>query len=199
MEMGKYGGYLALLLAFGMIIISGMQGVRDTIGIALNGIFGPLIDTFQIPFYILIIILSSITALYSSIIQKYTIDYEKMKRVQDQMKVFQKEYREAVLSKDEKRIKKLDTKKERMMKDQLDMSQQQFKPMAYILLLTVPLFFFLLYRLSTIHETIIMPFFGPQNLSNPVLVIVPVWMLWYVICSITISQVIRKSLDIGGL
>jgi uncharacterized membrane protein (DUF106 family) len=199
MDLGKNGGYIALLVAFGMILISSMQNVRDAIGIALNGVFGPLIDTYQIPFYILIIILSSITALYSSIIQKYTIDYEKMKKNQDVMKEFQKEYREAMLSQDEKRIKKLDAKKDKMMKDQLEMSQQQFKPMAYILVLTIPLFFFLIYRLSTINETIIMPFFGSQNLTNPVLAIVPVWMLWYFICSIAISQVIRKSLDIGGL
>ncbi len=37
----------------------------------------PCIDGFKIPFYILIVILSAFTGLYSSIIQKYTIDYEK--------------------------------------------------------------------------------------------------------------------------
>ena len=67
-----------------------------------------------------------------------------MTDVQDRMKAFQKEYREAMLSQDEKRIKKLDTKKDRMMKEQLELSQQQFKPMAYILVLTVPIFFWLL-------------------------------------------------------
>jgi Predicted membrane protein len=45
------------------------------------------------------------TGFYSSIIQKYTIDYKKMKETQNKMKEFQKEYREAMLSKDEKRIK----------------------------------------------------------------------------------------------
>ena len=60
------------------------------------------------------------------------------------MKGFQKENREAMLSQDEKRIKKLDVKKDRMMKEQVSFSQQQFKPMAYILVLTVPIFFWLL-------------------------------------------------------
>ncbi|HQC00072.1 MAG TPA: EMC3/TMCO1 family protein, partial [Methanospirillum sp.] len=27
----------------------------------------------------------------------------------------------------------------------------------------------------------------------------PAWIIWYMLCSITLSQVIRKALDIGGL
>ena len=37
------------------------------------------------------------------------------------------------------------------MREQLEMSQQQFKPMAYILVLTVPIFFWLLFRLNEVH------------------------------------------------
>jgi uncharacterized membrane protein (DUF106 family) len=137
--------------------------------------------------------------LYSSIIQKYTIDYEKMTETQERMKEFQAEYREAQLSQDEKKIKKLEAKKDRVMKEQLEMSQQQFKPMAYILVLTVPIFFWLLYRLSQIQSTITLPFYGIHNLHDAIIWVVPAWILWYMICSITLSQVIRKALNIGGL
>jgi uncharacterized membrane protein (DUF106 family) len=115
------------------------------------------------------------------------------------MKEFQAEYREAQLSQDEKKIKKLEAKKDRVMKEQLEMSQQQFKPMAYILVLTVPIFFWLLYRLSQIKSTITMPYFGTHNLPEAVIWVIPAWMIWYMVCSITLSQVIRKSLNIGGL
>ncbi|HJK61155.1 MAG TPA: EMC3/TMCO1 family protein, partial [Methanocorpusculum sp.] len=27
----------------------------------------------------------------------------------------------------------------------------------------------------------------------------PLWILWYMLCSITVSQVIRKALNIGGM
>ena len=74
-------------------------------------VFAPLVTEFKIPFFILIVILSAITGLYSSIIQKYTIDYEKMTNAQERMKEFQTEYREAQLSQDEKRIKKTGGKK----------------------------------------------------------------------------------------
>jgi uncharacterized membrane protein (DUF106 family) len=200
-EMKKYGGYIALLLAMLLIISYSIPSIREGVGNIINSIFGPLVDEFKIPFFILIIILSTITALYSSLIQKYTIDYEKMQESQEKMKEFQKEYREAQLSQDEKRVKKLDAKRDRMMKDQLELSQQQFKPMAYILLLTVPIFFWLLYRLAADHTTfIVMPFFGANPLAAVIILgIVPAWMFWYLMCSLAISQVIRKTLNIGGL
>jgi uncharacterized membrane protein (DUF106 family) len=145
------------------------------------------------------VILSAFTGLYSSIIQKYTIDYEKMTDAQERMKEFQTEYREAQLSQDEKKIKKMDAKKDRVMREQLEMSQQQFKPMAYILVLTVPIFFWLLFRLAQVKSTITMPYVGTVGLEAAAVWIIPAWMLWYMICSITLSQIIRKSLNIGGL
>jgi len=195
----KYGLYVALLFMFVMMWVYTVPWLKTGVGKAIDGVFAPLVTQFGIPFFILIVILSGLTGLYSSIIQKYTIDYERMTEVQDRMKDFQKEYREAMLSKDEKRIKKLDVKKERMMREQLELSQQQFKPMGFILILTIPIFFWLLYRLSEINNTITFPYYGTLNLTAPLIWVIPAWMVWYMICSITISQVIRKSLNIGGI
>ncbi|MGB8220209.1 MAG: EMC3/TMCO1 family protein [Methanoregula sp.] len=195
----KYGLYVALLFMLLMMVSYSISWLRLGVGKGIDSVFAPLVESFNIPFFILIVILSAATGLYSSIIQKYTIDYERMTDVQDRMKDFQKEYREAMLSQDEKRIKKLDTKKDRMMREQLELSQQQFKPMAYILVLTVPIFFWLLYRLSQIHNTITLPYYGTLSLTAPLIWVIPAWIIWYMICSITISQVIRKALNIGGI
>ncbi len=197
MDTKKYGGYIALVVAMLMMVAYSIPAIRDGVGSAIDVIFGPLVG--EVPFFILIVILSTITALYSSIIQKYTINYEKMQEVQARMKVFQKEFREAQLSQDEKKIKKLDARKDKMMKEQLEMSQNQFKPMAYILVLSVPIFFWLLFRLNTVEASINMPFFGTHLLSDMILGPVPAWILWYMICSLTLSQVVRKSLNIGGI
>jgi uncharacterized membrane protein (DUF106 family) len=195
----KYGLYIALAFMMLMMFSYGITWLRVSVGQGIDSFFAPLVEGLKIPFFILIVILSAITGLYSSIIQKYTIDYERMAEVQERMKEFQKEYREAQLSQDEKRIKKLDSKKDRVMKEQLELSQQQFKPMAYILIMTVPIFFWLLYRLSQIQSTIIMPYTGLHYLKEPALWVIPAWILWYMVCSLTISQVIRKTLNIGGI
>jgi uncharacterized membrane protein (DUF106 family) len=195
----KYGIYIALGFMMLMMFSYSVDWLRVGVGQGIDVVFSPLIDSFKIPFYILILILSAFTGLYSSIIQKYTIDYEKMTESQERMKEFQTEYREAQLSQDEKKIKKMDAKKDRVMKEQLEMSQNQFKPMAYILVISVPIFFWLLFRLNLVQETITFPYFGTVGLHNPAVWIIPAWILWYMICSITLSQVIRKSLNIGGL
>ena len=195
----NYGGLIALIVAVALIFSYSIPGFRETVGEALNVILGPLAEA--LPLFMVIIVLSAVTAIYSSLIQKYTIDYEGMQETQEKMKAFQKEYREAQLSGDDKRVKKLEAKRDKMMKDQLEMSQQQFKPMAYILILSVPIFFWLSFSLTNYSESlsITMPFFGAVTLATNVLGPVPAWILWYMICSLTISQVVRKSLNIGGL
>jgi len=195
----KYGIYIALGFMMLMMFSYSVEWLKVGVGQGIDSAFSPVIDGLKIPFYILIVILSALTGLYSSIIQKYTIDYEKMTETQERMKEFQTEYREAQLSQDEKKIKKMEAKKDRVMKEQLEMSQNQFKPMAYILVLTVPIFFWLLFRLNQVQSTITFPYFGTVGLHNPAVWIIPAWILWYMICSITLSQVIRKSLNIGGL
>jgi uncharacterized membrane protein (DUF106 family) len=195
----KYGIYIALGFMMLMMFSYSVEWLKVGVGRGIDVAFAPLVEGFKIPFYILIVILSALTGLYSSIIQKYTIDYEKMTETQERMKEFQTEYREAQLSQDEKKIKKMEAKKERVMKEQLEMSQNQFKPMAYILVLTVPIFFWLLYRLNQVQSTITFPYIGTVGLHNPAVWIIPAWILWYMICSITLSQIIRKSLNIGGL
>ena len=195
----KYGIYIALGFMMLMMLSYSIEWLRLGVGKGIDAAFSPLVDGFGIPFYILIVILSAFTGLYSSIIQKYTIDYERMTETQERMKEFQTEYREAQLSQDEKKIKKMDAKKDRVMREQLEMYQQQFKPMAYILVLTVPIFFWLLFRLEQVKSTITMPYVGTIGLHDAAVWIIPAWILWYMICSITLSQVIRKALNIGGL
>ncbi|MDO9538453.1 MAG: EMC3/TMCO1 family protein [Methanocalculus sp.] len=206
-DLKKYGMYIAFILAFGLMMAYAVEWVRNGIAGVLDLALGPLSDTFGLPFFIVILFLSALTGLYSSLIQKYTIDYEKMQDVQAKMKDFQMKYREAQLAEDEKAIKKLEVKRDAMMKDQLEMSQQQFKPMAYIILVTVPIFFWLLQSLHeiesgtvlTIQSAIVFPFKGIIALNDLALWIIPAWILWYMVCSLTVSQVIRKALNIGGI
>jgi uncharacterized membrane protein (DUF106 family) len=203
MNFKKFWDDYSLWFTFGFMFLMmwayTVPWLRESVGQAMDAAFAPVIVGFGIPFFILIVILSALTGLYSSIVQKYTIDYERMTDSQERMKEFQTEFREAQLSQDEKKIKKMEAKKDRVMKEQLEMSQQQFKPITYIMVLSVPIFFWLLYRLAQTTTSITMPYLGTHTLSDAVIWIVPAWIFWYMICSITLSQVIRKSLNIGGL
>ena len=194
------GGMTPLLITMGILLISTIPIVRTTLGSGMDAILGPLLaEPVVLPFYILILILSALTGLYSSLLQKYTVDYERLQEAQEGMKEFQKEYRDAQLSKDEKRIKKLESKRDKMMKEQMEVSQSQFRPMAYILLVSLPIFFWLIYKMPLIQATITFPYFGTMSIYHGTIWIVPAWILWYMLCSLCISQVIRKSMNIGGI
>ena len=207
METKKSGGsMISLLLAMGIIFISTIPQVRQVVGSGMDLILGPLLaPPFDLPFFAIILILSALTGLYSSLLQKYTIDYERVQTVQEGMKEFQKEFRDAQLSKDEKRIKKLESKRNKMMKEQMEVSQEQFKPMAYILFVSIPIFLWLIYKLPLVSDlnaglaNIVFPYFGSRAIWTGAIWIIPAWILWYMICSISISQVIRKSMNIGGI
>jgi len=193
------GGLIALGLAMVLLFSYSIPPMRHGIGAAMDLVLGPLLGA-GVPFYIVILILSGITGLSTSLIQKYTIDYEMVQEVQERMKEFQREYREAQLSGEEKRLKKLEARRDKMMKEQLEVSRQQFKPMAYIMLISIPIFLWLLFRLPALAgSTITFPYLGEKALGQTAFWIVPTWILWYLVSSLALSQVIRKALNIGGI
>jgi uncharacterized membrane protein (DUF106 family) len=51
----------------------------------------------------------------------------------------------------------------------------------------------------TMDTAIVFPFIGIIGLNEMAVWILPAWILWYMICSLTVSQVIRKALNIGGI
>ena len=209
MEIGKkYGMYIALAVVFGMMLLYGWPEARAVISGAVDIIVGPF-AALGLPFFALVLILTTCTGLYSSLIQKYTIDYDKMLENLEKFKEFNVLFREAHHSGDEKAIKKMQARQHAMMSEQMEMSQQQFKPMAYILVLTVPIFFWLIEHIpqnidltmaqADLSNAIILPFVGLSSYFDVYLGFFPLWILWYMLCSLVITQVIRKALNIGGM
>jgi uncharacterized membrane protein (DUF106 family) len=192
---------LGISLFIGMILMEVLgrgQEFRDMVGTSVSVLIGPLADV--LPIHITLLVMAAITALYASLIQKYTIDWELMRSFGDKMKAFQKEYREAQLAENKQKLKKLDEQRAAMMGDQGKMMKQQLKPMAYISILTLPLFFWAMAFVSAHPDfTLVFPFWGEKSLMEPAFAgVFYYWIVWYMLCSLPISQVIRKALDIGG-
>lgn len=191
----------SFVLALGLYMFIGVllfgQSFQHELGKIAGIFFDPLLNV--LPFHIIILILASITGLYASLIQKYTMDWELTRRVQERMKTIQKEFREAQLSGNAAKLKKLEAQRMQMMEDQMAMMKQQFKPMLYIGIISLPLFMWLAYIAMPAHPdaALVFPFWGEQVLKGSVWII-PYWLFWYFISSIPVSQVIRKALNIGG-
>lgn len=207
----KYGMFIALAAMFGIMLLYQWEWARQTIAGIVDIVIGPFV-AMGLPFFALILILATITGFYSSLIQKYTIDYEQMAEVQEKMKDFNVKFREAQMSGDERLIKKMQARQQAMMAEQMQMTQQQFKPMIYILIVTIPIFFWIYENIRTmpmagqataaiadLSNAIVIPFAGLSSYFDIYLWVFPLWILWYMLCSLCMTQIIRKALNIGGV
>lgn len=186
--------FLGIFLMFGIIMFPEM---RDIIGKLMDFLLKPLLGF--LPIHMIIFILAAFTGLYATLIQKYTMDWGLMKRVQEKSRFIQKEMRQAQLSNNAQKIKKLEGQYAEMMNDQMEMFKQQFKPMLYISIISIPLFYWV-YLLTNQNPdaTMIFPFWGEQKLNGS-LWIFQYWLFWYFLCSLPVSQMTRKALNIGGV
>ena len=93
------------------------------------------------------------------------------------------------------------------MADNLGMFKEQFRPMVWIMVLTIPVFLWMYYAIgfrsgAGVHSdqirNIVVPFAGNVEWTDPVIDLLPlqIWIVWYFLCSMAFTQVIRKSLNI---
>ncbi len=207
----KYGMFIALAAMVGIMLLYQWEWARQTIAGLVDIIIGPFV-VMGLPFFALLLILATITGFYSSLIQKYTIDYEKMAEVQDKLKDFNVKFREAQMSGDERLIKKMQARQQAILNEQMQMTQQQFTPMIYIMIVTIPIFFWIYEKIrampmsgevtaaiADLSNSIVIPFAGLSSYFDVYLWIFPLWLLWYLLCSLCMTQIIRKALNIGGM
>ncbi len=186
---------LGLFMMFGIIAI---PDLRNIIGNLVGGLLNPLLSI--LPLHIIIFILAAITGLYASLIQKYTMDWELTRRIQEKMKIIQKEMRQAQVTNNAAKMKKLQGQQAEMMEDQMVMMKQQFKPMLYISIISIPIFFWVYLAISqSPNASIIFPFWGEHRLTDKVFWEIQYWLFWYFICSMPVSQITRKVLNVGGM
>jgi len=193
---------VGFFILFGILII---PGLREGMGDALDIVLGPLARLIN-NFLIMILILAVITGIYTSVIQKYTTDWElieKSKEYQKQIRELQKEYLEAKRENNRHKMKRVEKKRAEVMRKQTQFSgelfRQQMKPMAYIGIITIPIFMWIwVYVESNPVGAVVFPLLGEQSLSDGFIFGLPYWVLWYMVCSIPIAQVIRKAIGIRG-
>ncbi|RZN36997.1 MAG: DUF106 domain-containing protein [Methanophagales archaeon ANME-1-THS] len=189
---------IGFFILFGILII---PGLREGMGTALDVVLGPL-AAFINNFLITILILAVITGIYTSLIQKYTLNWELMeqsKEYQKQMRELQKEYLEAKRENNKHKMKRIEKRRAEVMRKQTQFSgelfRQQMKPMAYIGIITIPIFMWIwVYVESNPVGAVVFPLLGEKVLSDGFILRLPYWVLWYMICSIPIAQVIRKAI-----
>ena len=113
-------------------MVSGFQVFIDTI---FNPVFGWMLN---IPPIVAIIVLATVLAFISTLLQKYMTDQAKMKRYKDDTKKMQEQLKK--VRDDPQKVMKLQQK---MMPIQMDMMKESFKPLLVTLIPFLLVFFWL--------------------------------------------------------
>jgi uncharacterized membrane protein (DUF106 family) len=174
--------------------------MRNVIGNAMDLMLGPL-ET-ALPFYAVVMILAVVTGLYSTILQANLMNMEKMADYQEKMQEIQERRKEAKEAGDDEALERIQDEQMDAMGDQLGMFKEQFRPMVWIMFLTIPVFLWMYWKVgigdpsSGEFGRLVLPLAGSVAWKDAVLGPIQVWIVWYFLCSMGFTQIIRKGLDI---
>jgi uncharacterized membrane protein (DUF106 family) len=191
--------HILLIVGIFFFIAPFFPEFRIEIGSGVNYLLGPMLAV--LPFHVVVLIMASITGVYAAVIQKYSINWELTKKVQSRVKAFQKEMKEAMASQNKFKLKKLESEKAEIMKEQMEMSRQQFKPTFYIVIVSMPIFLWLwwyMYIASPVLPALKFPLLGSRSMMQITLGMFPYWIVWYMLCSLPVGQLFKKVLGVGG-
>ncbi|SDF08343.1 DUF106 domain-containing protein [Halorientalis regularis] len=188
---------LAGVGALGMMAGYSLPSIRNAIGGTLDALFGPL--EAMLPFYVVVMVLAMLTGLYSTLLQANLMDMDKMSEYQEQMKEIQERRKEAKERGDEEALDRIQQEQMDAMGDQMGMFKEQIRPMVWIMLLTIPVFLWMYWLLGTGQiqgQTIVLPLVGDISWRAGILGPLQAWIVWYFLCSMGFTQIIRKALNI---
>ncbi|WP_247729267.1 DUF106 domain-containing protein [Halovivax limisalsi] len=210
----KLAGVSALLLMLGYWT----NAVRNVVGETLNLVLAPLDAT--LPFYAVILSVALLTGLASALVQSNVMDPERMGKYQKRMQAVQEKRSEAQDALDEAKerdapeaeIERLENELDRIQEQQMEsmaenlgMFKEQGRMMVWSMLFIAPLFLWMYWKLRSsgpqaVSETelqMIMPITGEVSFNQGLLGPMPAWIVWYFLCSMGFSQLLRKAVNIN--
>ena len=192
----------AAVLTLGLFAGYAWAPARNVIAGALDLVLGPL--TNILPFYVLVMMIALATGLYSTLLRVALMDTDKMGEYKAQMDEI-KERREAAKERgDEEALEEIQEEQMEMMGDQLGMFKEQFRPMVWIMFLTIPAFLWMYWALGFrggiehySFQSIVVPLAGEVSWTEGIVGPMQIWIVWYFLCSMAFTQIIQKGLDIS--
>ncbi|WP_121822452.1 DUF106 domain-containing protein [Halostella salina] len=188
---------LAGVTALGLMVGYYYDPVKNTVGGAIDVLLSPLSEAM--PFYAVILAIAMLTGLYSTLLQSNLMDMDRMAEYQERMKAIQEKQKRAKERGDDEALEQIREEQMEAMGDQMGMFKEQFRPMVWIFLLTIPFFLWMYWKIGSPaigSETIVMPMHGEVSWAEGIVGPMQAWIVWYFLCSMGFTQLIRKSLNL---
>ena len=192
----------AAVVTLGLFVGYSWKPLRDVIGTTMDVPLSPLQEV--LPFYAVVMILALATGLYSTLLQANLMDMDKMSKYQERMQEIQERRKEAKESGDDEALDQIQEEQMDAMGDQLGMFKEQFRPMVWIMFFTIPVFLWMYWTIGVganataqiALDSLVLPLIGRVEWTESVLGPIQAWIIWYFVCSMGFTQIIRKSLNI---
>jgi uncharacterized membrane protein (DUF106 family) len=183
---------LGISLMVGSVLLP--VAYKNLIALLVNGLMHPL--TASMPFYMVILVGATALAALTALVRKYRIDGDLARRFSEKNAAFQKELREARLSGNKTKLKKLQDDQLILLDDQSRVTKQNLKATGYTMIASILLFIWMSWYMGSQPAplTIALPFLGAHAYTDP-LFIIPIWSAWLGICSIAAGYIIRKAIN----
>ncbi|WP_267162151.1 DUF106 domain-containing protein [Halovenus salina] len=187
----KTAGGFALLLFTGYWSTDIRDAVASMENTAVDSLLG------SVPFYLVILILAIATGLYSTALRLSLVDQNKLQQYRDRMQTL-RDYRQRAKERgDDQALERLQEKQREAASDQLGMMKLQFRSTAWIMLLTIPIFLWLRWKvrgghLGTDETGLVVPLAGEVSWQQALVGPMATWIVWYFACATASRQVIRK-------
>ncbi|MFB6161886.1 MAG: DUF106 domain-containing protein [Halococcoides sp.] len=170
--------------------------IRNAVGSVMNIPFGFLAG--NMPFYLVIVVMATLTGLYSALLQDNLAGDADMSAQQEKMQELKERRKRAKERGDDEALKEI--QKEQMEAMDLSAMKAQVRPMPWIMVLTIPVFLWLYYRVGLLDPSgpvAVFPIVGEvSNWSATIVGPILVWYFWYFLCSMSFGQIFRKALNV---
>ncbi|MFP4590572.1 MAG: DUF106 domain-containing protein [Halobacteriales archaeon] len=196
----SWSTYDKLAAAGAVLVMVGywFDSIRNEIGQTIHLVVGQA--EALMPFFAVVILLAMVTGLYSALLQANLMDTEVIQAYQARMQAIQDKREAAKEREDEEALERIQQEQLEAMGGMLEMFKAQFRPMVWIMLLTIPMFLWLRWFVDTqLPETemaVVLPLLGDVRWDEGFIGPMPTWIVWYIVSSIGFGQLVRKVLNI---
>lgn len=187
-------GVLALFAGYSL------QSIRSEIASIIDVVMGPI--NASLPFYIVVMVLALLTGLFTTIMQDNLMNQNVMSDYQEQNQRLKEKRQRAKEQDDDELMEEVREEQMELMSENMGMFKAQFRPMVWIMLLTIPVFLWLYWQVldlgvSATEPVMTLPIFGEVSTwRTSVLGPIQLWLLWYFLCSMGFNQILRKALNV---
>ncbi len=193
----KSGGVSRFVMMF-MIMLTFLiilnPEMRSALGNGMSVVMNPVIGFGGAYPLLTLLIAGMMTSSISILGRHFFVDWVEMARNQKVMSAFNKERREAMMSQNMAKLKRLNEMSPEIMQKGMSQSMNQLKPMAFTMIIIIIIFSWLY---SFVADFAIDPKFSvPWAFNTNMLgsTLLPNWVLVYALISIPFGQVIQRIL-----